>query len=712
MYPSVNGGSGSGGVGPVGPEGPVGPAGPAGQDGANGVNGANGVDGVDATLPEGFENRVNAGTGALELWKTDVSPEVLITSADAGEFTVNGSLTAALNTVYLEKAHSVSSSGEEVVFQNLESSVFYTPVWQSTSENGQSVGEASILVESPASGFFYDNGASIAAGTSVPCTTTYSAPSNSTVYAFRAVAAEAYAGEVSLELFNTLGNAVFRRKKTVSLAVGDELIFDKFLYRVRTGNIRTLRITKSDGTLLSVRGGDNSLKPFTALTTRGFADRKVVAVDDSGRIPSSLLPATDNVEVKVVADQAARLALPVSNKFLIVIEVDTSDKYYLEEGLAPSVSGNWVSGGSASASEVSFNGRAGSVIVPQAGDYSAAQVGAVATPASDGARRVLIGDIAALEAISDNLTTDSDQSVLSARQGKVLNDTKQANIVGAATSITQNDLTPSSVLASDASGKVGVLSGVTPVEVQRLSGVTANVQSQIDSALVRLQRRLHARQNSIDYHGNNLVLSTLVGPAFSASPAVVGVPLGTTAYALVLKAACNAVATAGSSASLRSTPVHRLAAGFEVSIQFAIDTGVNANTRFFVGMDAALFTNATLDNAGNRFGICFNPSESTFRTIQNGASGAAVRVDLGADFPTAPGANIYRLEMSSVAGSGVVSWKLTRVVGGTGQVASGQFTGASMPASTQLLSTSQQIMTTAAVAVGQAVMRTHVETLI
>ena len=701
MYPSVGGGAGS-----VGPAGPEGPAGPAGQDGVNGV------DGVDATLPEGFENRVNAGTGALELWKTDVSPEVLITSADAGEFTVNGSLTAALNTVYLEKAHSVSSSGEEVVFQNLESSVFYTPVWQSTSENGLAVGEASVLVESATPGFFYDNGESIAVGTSVPCTTTYSAPSNSTVYAFRAVAAEAYAGEVSLELFNTLGNAVFRRKKTVALAVGDELVFDKFLYRVRTGNIRTLSITKSDGTLLSVRGGDNSLKPFTELTTRGFTDRKVVAVDGNGRIPASLLPATDNVEVKTVANQAARLALPVSDKFLIVIEVDTSDKYYLEEGHDPSVSGNWVSGGSASVDEVSFNGRVGSVIVPQAGDYTAAQVGAVAVPASDGARRVLIGDIAALEAISDNLTTDSDQSVLSARQGKVLNDTKQANIVGAATSITQDDLSPSSVLASDAAGKVGVLSGVTPVEVQQLSGVTANVQSQIDSALVRLQRRLHARVNSIDFHGNSLASSTVVGQAFTTSPAAAGAALGTTAYALVRKAVTGTAATAGSNSILRSPGIYRLAAGFDVSIQFAIESGANANTRFFVGMDAALFTNATLDNAGNRFGICFNPSESTFRTIQNGTTGAAVRVDLGADFPTAVGANIYRLEMSSVGGSGVVSWRLTRVVGGTGQIASGEFSGEKMPASTQLLSTSQQIMTTAAAAVGQAVMRTHIETLI
>jgi len=382
--------------------------------------------GVDATLPEGFENRVNAGTGALELWKTDVSPEVLITSADAGEFTVNGSLTAAINTIYLEKAHSISSSGEEVTFQNLETSVFYTPVWQYTSENGESVGEASVLVESAEPSFYYDNGEIVSADTSVPCTLLYSSPSNATIYAFRTVAAEAYEGEVSVELINAEGNAVFRRKKTVSLADGDDLIVDKFLYRVRTGSLRILQITKADGEPLTVRSGIDPEEPFTELTVRGFVDRKIVAVDGSGRIPASLLPETDNVEVKAVANEAARLALPVSDKFRIVIEVDTSGKYYLGQGLDPSVSGNWVYGGSTSVDEVSFNGRVGSVIVPQAGDYTAAQVGAVAVPVNDGVRRVLIGNTAVVETISDNLTTDSALSVLSARQGKALKDSLEA----------------------------------------------------------------------------------------------------------------------------------------------------------------------------------------------------------------------------------------------------------------------------------------------
>lgn len=67
--------------------------------------------GTAAQLPEGFQWRTGNG-GALELWKTNVTPEVLITEANVGEFDVNGSLRAAINTIYLEDAHSIKSSGE------------------------------------------------------------------------------------------------------------------------------------------------------------------------------------------------------------------------------------------------------------------------------------------------------------------------------------------------------------------------------------------------------------------------------------------------------------------------------------------------------------------------------------------------------------------------------------------------------------------------
>jgi hypothetical protein len=58
--------------------------------------------------------------------------------------------------------------------------------------------------------------------------------------------------------------------------------------------------------------------------------------------------------------------------------------------------------------------------------------------------------------------------------------TKQATITGAATSITTNNLTASKALVSDANGKVAV-SNVTSTELGYLSGVTSNIQTQLNA---------------------------------------------------------------------------------------------------------------------------------------------------------------------------------------------------------------------------------------
>ena len=62
-------------------------------------------------------------------------------------------------------------------------------------------------------------------------------------------------------------------------------------------------------------------------------------------------------------------------------------------------------------------------------------------------------------------------------------DEKQANITGAATTITSNNLTANRALISNGSGKVAV-SNVTNTELGYLSGVSSNVQEQIDNKTV------------------------------------------------------------------------------------------------------------------------------------------------------------------------------------------------------------------------------------
>ena len=58
--------------------------------------------------------------------------------------------------------------------------------------------------------------------------------------------------------------------------------------------------------------------------------------------------------------------------------------------------------------------------------------------------------------------------------------TKQATITGAATTITSDNLTASKALVSDANGKVAA-SSVTATELGYLSGVTSNIQTQLNA---------------------------------------------------------------------------------------------------------------------------------------------------------------------------------------------------------------------------------------
>jgi hypothetical protein len=96
----------------------------------------------------------------------------------------------------------------------------------------------------------------------------------------------------------------------------------------------------------------------------------------AGKVPASQLPDPAAGRKVVVADQAARLALPVWDDLTIAYQQSDSTTWGLDADANPSVAGNWTLMGSTAVDGVStFNGRAG-VVMPQAGDYTAAQVGA------------------------------------------------------------------------------------------------------------------------------------------------------------------------------------------------------------------------------------------------------------------------------------------------------------------------------------------------
>lgn len=130
---------------------------------------------------------------------------------------------------------------------------------------------------------------------------------------------------------------------------------------------------------------------------------------------------------------------------------------------------------------MTFNGRH-EYVVPEAGDYTAEMVGAVEVPTDDGQRRVLIGATPTLEdkvIVVDVLTSTSAIDALSANQGKALNDTKQNNITGAASTITTANLTAERILSSDSNGKVGI-SNVTSAELDLIKDRTTRVKSELN----------------------------------------------------------------------------------------------------------------------------------------------------------------------------------------------------------------------------------------
>lgn len=102
----------------------------------------------------------------------------------------------------------------------------------------------------------------------------------------------------------------------------------------------------------------------------------------AGKVPASQLPDPAAGRKVIVADQAARMALPKWDDLTIAYQQSDSTTWGLDADANPSVAGNWTLMGSTAVGGVStFNGRTG-VVMPQAGDYTAAQVGADAAGAA------------------------------------------------------------------------------------------------------------------------------------------------------------------------------------------------------------------------------------------------------------------------------------------------------------------------------------------
>ena len=142
-------------------------------------------------------------------------------------------------------------------------------------------------------------------------------------------------------------------------------------------------LTKADiglGNVANLAPADLPISTATATALALKLNASAVGVSVAslvaGKVPASQLPDPTAGRKVIVVDQAARLALPVWDDLTIAYQQSDSTTWGLDADANPSVAGNWTLMGSTAVDGVSaFNGRTG-VVVPQTGDYTAAQVGA------------------------------------------------------------------------------------------------------------------------------------------------------------------------------------------------------------------------------------------------------------------------------------------------------------------------------------------------
>lgn len=602
--------------------------------------------------------------------------EVIFEQDNTGAYIKREVLTGT-GSVVLGDIHSIASVGENVVFRNEVSDVIWFPVWQGISEDGQvnkpptSRNFSAFTTVSPDGAL----GSSIVPYESMITTSGGSA----CVFSVSFKIAE----DINERLIWTVLDVDDGNREITSFIIdpvswvsgSTQQLNLKYPIFIENGHTLSSSLRKfSSGEIVDVYSTiDFPTKPWRSLGIRSYTDEPIIDVtrlgaingvatlDNAGKVPLNQLPNIDNVDRLTVADQAARYALPVSTKFRIVLQLDTNIQWYIEANDTPSVPSNWAEGGYVGTQVVSFNGRNGAVM-PLLGDYTAALVGAVPAATADGNRRVIIGNTPTLEPIVDNLTSSGILNPLSANQGYTLK--SQLDSLSSLVNTKQNCLCDTAIAVLKANG------------------------------------------------GNNTT-TTAQGGLFSTNGSAQGVAMADSEYGRVRKLQYRTTSMAGNTAVVRGTAAYSLNTGFKFVSTWSIDSGFPSNMRSFIGFDTIDLPNAAISTRTNCFGVGFDSGDTNYSLIQNDGSGSAGVSNLGANFPKGnAGVNIYTLEMNCQPLSNIISYKLTRRVGGAGQVTTGTFVTSNLPAAGSFLRPVISLQTTTNSAVGLGFISMYIETLI
>lgn len=229
---------------------------------------------IDVTVIVNDDNVVRVQT-----WTGPDNPTSYNPTTDSFRF-IDSTVGAGVSSFDLGTAHRISSGGENIYFQNLDSDINYFPPWQSVGDHSNP--NDRVVQNRPTARTYgaltpTEFGGAVATSGSVQYEVDFTLPANESVNGVVVVPAEAYTGVIAYEVERIRpsgNNDIFRRTVSVTAVAGTELnIWFTSPLDGRQGTQTMARIIKDDGTMLQVRPTSaDSTNPWTRVQLRNFTD--------------------------------------------------------------------------------------------------------------------------------------------------------------------------------------------------------------------------------------------------------------------------------------------------------------------------------------------------------------------------------------------------------------------------------------------------------
>lgn len=233
--------------------------------------------------------------GKLQLYKYGTK----IQEQDETGTWISESVQTGVGSFHLGKAHSISSTGQNVGFKNEYTSVndanklFFFPTWEAVSVDGLQTLNATTLKFQPLTQT-QPNGNVTALDVLYDFNITSGV--NFTVFSVSFVPSENYKGVLRNIIYSNVSTEeIYNTPVDVDLTAGVEYtVLYKYPFFVRTGDTLRATLTKANNTPLSVKAGsNNNALPWRRLSQRFFEDSELLSFKEPAKVARSLEQLTD-----------------------------------------------------------------------------------------------------------------------------------------------------------------------------------------------------------------------------------------------------------------------------------------------------------------------------------------------------------------------------------------------------------------------------------